>query len=326
MSGSARLKSLWGSRLAEEGVHGLSEVRIEPYSDDCVEPHAIFAHKMWPKKGRRRNERYLRWKFRGKQAGILNGLLVARTADGRVVGELGLIPGRLWHDGEVRECQWACELMVDPEFRRRGIASMLFRAALARGVLTVGSNPSASAEPAMLRLGFRILEGPCIMQCPLDPSEIVRWKMPDHPLLARMLGRAALPIAFLHSWRLWAGKSENCRVCEWEETVGRVRKSEAELTVPHVHHDLEWLSWRCMGLEGFNDRLQGILAGARSWAIVGRMGHLFRVYDWWAEDYGTCKGIFRSVYDLAKESNAKVITAYAQDHREKMWLISLAGR
>lgn len=90
--------------------------------------------------------------------------------------------------------------------------------------------------------------------------------------------------------------------------------------MPHVHHDLEWLSWRCTGLEGFNGRLQGIQGGGRSWAIVGRMGHLFRVYDWWAEDFETCQGIFMSVYDLARESNAKVITAYAQDRNEKSWL------
>lgn len=298
------------------------DLQIESYSEECAKQHAEFARKAWHGKARRANEQYLRWKFRGQKSGAVHGLLVARTASGRVVGQLGLIPGRLRYRDKVLECQWACDLMVDPEFRRRGIATLLFKAAFQRGMVTLGSNPSASAEPTMIKLGFRILDGPKIMQCPLDPREVIRWKMPERRGLTQVLGVAALPVARALQWRLLAGR-QTAVPCGWRDVAQRVQEFERSFSLPHVQHDSEWLNWRCRGLEGFNEELQGIVTGERSWALVGRMGHLFRVYDWCAENFEACLAIFKMAYSLARKENAKVITAYAQDQSEQSWLKSL---
>ena len=74
---------------------------------------------MWPSKKRRRIEKYIRWKFRGNETGDVNGLLLALEKN-KVVGQLGLIPVKFKHLNKIHNAQWACDLMVDPDLRKRG--------------------------------------------------------------------------------------------------------------------------------------------------------------------------------------------------------------
>ena len=99
-------------------------LKAVPYSEENAHLHRQFAERMWPQKRRRRLGEYQRWKFRGPTSGPVPGLLLATDGE-KVVGQLGLIPVEIRAGDEVLSAQWACDLMVDSEWRRQGIGTML---------------------------------------------------------------------------------------------------------------------------------------------------------------------------------------------------------
>lgn len=214
-------------------------ITIVPYDENVREAHVRFATKMWPSKRRRREDRYIRWKFRGPSHGAVDGLLLA-LLNGEVVGQVGLIPAVLGIDGERRKCQWACDLMVDSSLRQRGIASLLFNAAFARGIVTLGSNPSAVADVAMKRIGFASLEGPAMTVFPLDPAHILSWKIPSHlSVVIPLVSAAVRPVFWWRGRRLLRHRPDGKGAVEkdhgkwwrdWSQSSKGVRRSRLLFT------------------------------------------------------------------------------------------------
>lgn len=134
-------------------------IEIVNYSPEYEEAHYKFASLMFGPRRKRRNPDYIYWKFRGEVGAEMPSLKLA-VSDGEVVGQLGVIPCKIRLDNEVVDSQWACDLMVQENYRGKGIAARLYEKAHAQKVLTLGSNPSPSAEISMLRNGYNKMPGP----------------------------------------------------------------------------------------------------------------------------------------------------------------------
>jgi len=132
-------------------------IEIVNYGPALEEQHYSFATRMFGNRRKRRNSDYLYWKFRGEPSEELNSFKIA-LSDGKIVGQLGLIPCQLNLDGQIVDSQWACDLVVDPEFRGKGVAKLLYQAAHDQKPITLGSDPSPSAEISMLRAGYKKLK------------------------------------------------------------------------------------------------------------------------------------------------------------------------
>jgi GNAT superfamily N-acetyltransferase len=132
-------------------------IQIVNYSPEYEEQHFEFATKMFGKRRKRRNADYIYWKFRGNQSESLPGLKLA-IENGEIIGQLGLIPCLLKVGNESIETQWACDLVVDKAYRGKGVASRLYDVAHKEKRITLGSNPSPSAEKSMLRSGYKKLK------------------------------------------------------------------------------------------------------------------------------------------------------------------------
>ncbi len=260
------------------GESDSGKITIAPYDERSCEAHVRFATKMWPSKRRRREDRYNRWKFRGPNRGAVDGLLLALSGS-EVVGQLGLIPASVSIDGERFGCQWACDLMVDSSLRRRGIASLLFDAALARGIVTLGSNPSAAADVTMRRIGFASLEGPAMAVFPLDPAHILSWKIPSRlSVVIPAVSAAVRPVFWWRGRRLLRHRPDGKGAVEkgsWREVAGLVAKQQARQAEPFIVHDEEFLAWRCNGLPGFAEPLDALRTEDGSYGIVGSAAAVF---------------------------------------------------
>ncbi|MGB5982884.1 MAG: GNAT family N-acetyltransferase [Nonlabens sp.] len=132
-------------------------IEIVNYCPAIEEQHYSFATRMFGNRRKRRNPEYLYWKFRGKQGEELTSFKIA-LSNGKIVGQLGLIPCQLNLDGQIVDSQWACDLVVDPDFRGKGVAKLLYQAAHDQKAITLGSDPSPSAEISMLRAGYKKLK------------------------------------------------------------------------------------------------------------------------------------------------------------------------
>lgn len=295
-------------------------MEIVPYSEAVEESQAALAQRMWPTKRRRRDPRYLRWKFRGPARGEVPGLLVA-VLDGRVVGQLGLIPAKLRVDGRELDCQWACDLMVDPDVRRQGVASRLFDSALGRGMVTLGSNPSPAAEATMLRIGFCSAVGPWQTLLPVRLDEVLTWKLPP-PLrrLSPVLARVGQPVLRAHQRRLASASDGGVRQVHWPDAVPLVEHGQAESAAqPHIVHDEDFLTWRCEGLTGFAPEMSGLRVDD-SYALFEAAASRTFAYDWRAASAEETRVLMGRLLREARAAGSSIVQAYAQNDTERDWL------
>ncbi|MGH9932296.1 MAG: GNAT family N-acetyltransferase [Pyrinomonadaceae bacterium] len=296
------------------------QIQIVPYSEDFAEAHCEFAARMWPNKRRRREGTYQRWKFRGPAQGPLDGLLLA-VEDGIVLGQLGLIPAVLRVGKNSYPCQWACDLMVDSSLRRKGVGTLLLKAAMARPVVTLGSNPSPAADITMSRLGFKPLTGPRIMILPRQLNEVLAWVMPPSlkkaiPLVS-IVGR---PIAAFRS-RALIKKAGTEVVTEstWEEILRLIEARQSTIDSPHVLHDYQFMAWRCSGLDGYTAKLEAIQVDG-GFAVIGPAKHCYYVYEWGAGSKGDFLALFRAIYRRAARAKCQTIEVLAHGPQEEQWL------
>ncbi|MES2812688.1 MAG: GNAT family N-acetyltransferase [Bacteroidota bacterium] len=149
-------------------------IEVKPYSKEFEEQHIAFAQKYWTKK-RRFTPEYIYWKFRGAENKPLNSFILAFDGD-QVVGQFGVVPSEISIDGVVYQTQWACDLMVDTNYRGKGVAEKLYEFAHENCIITLGSDPSPAAEKSMLKKGYISILGPRKFIFPVKVGEIFKLK------------------------------------------------------------------------------------------------------------------------------------------------------
>ncbi len=291
---------------------------IFPYSDSWVQSHQAFAAKMWPGKTRRRDEAYNRWKFKGPLTGDVNGLLLA-VVNNQVVGQLGLIPDRLRVDGRVYGAQWACDLMVDDDFRQKGLGSMLFAVAMDRGLVTLGSEPSPLADITMARIGYKPLIGPIKMVLPIDPSVIMRWVLKARfKRIIPIMAKVVRPY-FDFKNRKRAKKSvKGILLGGWKDVAERISAHQASITKPHILHDTAFLNWRYS--VPFKANIQTLCSQQGGYAICEGTKQAFYVYAWQAFSLQEAQSLFTTILQRAQSENCQYILAYANNQNERSLL------
>jgi hypothetical protein len=296
------------------------DIKVIPYSEEFSAAHREFATKMWPNKRRRREEEYQRWKFRGPAQGNVDGLLLA-VAENRVVGQLGLIPCFLRFGNTVYPCQWVCDIIVDSSLRRGGVGTLMLKTAMARDMVTLGSNPSPSADITMTRAGFRPLNGPRVMVLPLKLDYVLGWVIPAS--LKKMIPVVSMvgqPVAAYRS-RSLAKRNPTSSVASsgWEEILPLIDARQRASGHPHVLHDRAFMQWRCSGLTGYTAPLE-TLRTDNGFAVVGAANPSYSVYEWAAPNKEEFHALFRAIYAKAAVAGCEIVSAFANEAREEQWL------
>ncbi len=305
------------STLAIEVVH---------YDRRWEVAQTAFASRNWPGKIRRGDPGYLRWEYRGAPEGPVDGLLLAVEGE-TVVGQMGAIPA-LIHDGvDERPAQWIGNLMVDPDHRRKGVLTAVFETALARPVLTLGSDPSPSASATMASVGFERADASALMVLPLAMGPVVSTRYPQAARFDRVITAIGAPATRVLTRQLRAAQADGgAQVCSWQDVVADVVAAEAALAGPHLVHDEEFLRWRCRGFAPWVREVDAVRTDHGSFAIVERGGNRLLVLHWHATSSADAAAIMGRVAYLAGAYGLSYVQAMAIDPQQVGELAALGFR
>ncbi|MFY0483514.1 GNAT family N-acetyltransferase [Flavobacterium sp. PLA-1-15] len=218
-------------------------IEIKYYSEQYETFHAEFAKKYW-KKERRFIPEYIYWKFRGSQEKELKSFILAIEGE-KVIGQFGLIPCEVLIDDELIEGQWACDLMVDSDYRGKGVAEKLYDFAHQNKAITLGSDPSPAAEKSMLKKGYLSLEGPRKFVFPVKIGEIFKLKGINNSFLNRLPNPFLVVLFFI--------KNSDYKLINQREysELNHYRVREQL----YCNHDSSYYNWR---FSAFKPYYQGI--------------------------------------------------------------------
>jgi hypothetical protein len=305
-------------------LRALAAKVVVPYASAYAQLHSEFAARMFPENPRRRDPRYLRWKFRSLDQDASEGFLLA-LRDGHVVGQIGMTPVQAQVGNKQYQAQWLCDLMVEPSFRLLGIAPMLVAQAIHRNALTLAFNPPANVIDIFEKLGFRKLLGPVMMLLPLNASHVLSQRFEKNsqrfvPVLASL----ARPLL---AWRVRKLRNQLDREpatnCHWEDLVELVQDWQRKLSVPHVIHDRSFLQWRCPGVETYSQDIRGFRTLGGSYLLFGEELPYLYVYDWAGADWDETRKLFAQLWLFGRQVGAKTISVLANTDQEQEWLRQL---
>jgi len=246
--------------------------------------------------------------------------LLLAVNEGKVIGQLGLIPVRLKYDKEIFEAQWACDLLVDPGLRKKGIGNLLFEDGMKRNMITLGNNPSPKAKSLMLAKGFKHIKSAARMTFPLDPSDLLNWVLPSKlKFLSEISGKILKPYFNIKRKKYNAEKSE-FKYCDAGEIAPIISKYQSERKQAEILHDNEFLEWRVNGLENFSHRLETMKAREDSYAVHSHFLPYYNVYDWNCSDEKIFIEMLSEIFNEAVKSGAKTIQIMANNPFEEKLL------
>ncbi|MBX7042419.1 MAG: GNAT family N-acetyltransferase [Ignavibacteria bacterium] len=297
-------------------------IEVTAYCDELVEAHRIFSSAMWPRKRRRREEVYVRWKFRGPEKGSVDGLLLAVSGD-KVIGQLGLIPVKVNFNGAEKRSQWACDLMVDPDHRREGVGRLLFENAFSRDMMTIGNNPSPGAEALMLKSGFRKISSGRLMVFPVKASHILKWVIPGRLQFLTPALSGALQFYFSYKASKLVSTGRIFRECTIEETAELMAVARKNGEESAVVHDMSFLEWRAGGFLNFAPEFLRICSDSGAFALHGCFGDTYIIYDWFCHSAQETREMVSEVIANAKKDDCGIIQAVANTHEEESNLSDL---
>jgi len=211
-------------------------ITIEPYSKHWEKAHFLFASKYWTKRRRRESE-YIYWKFRGNHSERLTSFILA-IEDGKVIGQLGLIPCKINVDNLIYDAQWACDLMVDTDYRGKNIAAQLYQFAHSLKPITLGSDPSPAASKSMKRSGYNSLKGSWKHLFPIKLGEITKLKGYNFEILNLIYN--PLVVLFFILSKFKNNSFDKIELNEYNTLLYR-KKS---LDTISVYRDSEFIDWR----------------------------------------------------------------------------------
>ncbi len=168
-----------------------NDVRIEQMNLSDRDNVLSFLKTAYPDNPRHSDPDFWDWHFRQPPLSKDDDLPVwlAKCGD-RIAGQLAAIPVELNVSGETRPAIWILDLIVDPDFRRMGIAQKLVQAAEKYCPLILGVNTNEQHAPALLqKQGFVIVTKIQRFHKLLFPGEAFREVSKLGPL--RMLANLA---------------------------------------------------------------------------------------------------------------------------------------
>jgi hypothetical protein len=232
---------------------------VQTYSIALKQEHHEFIDQAWPTSIKRKDSKYLKWKFRSESAEEIENILLAINQK-KVVGHLGLIPAQIVIGAKTFAAQWGCNFKVLPGYEGAGYGSLLDIRSLDMKPITLGAAPTKQSEDIKTKLGFKKLEGPRVMVYPIQFLPFIRMKLSSVPLFVLKFISGFFKIIFysIHVRNYFEDPNSSILSGSHADVIGSVEKFQTSLRSPHVKHDANYIQWRCQAIEGYRSEAQSL--------------------------------------------------------------------
>lgn len=228
--------------------------------------------------------------------------------DGKeVAGQIGLIPVKLKYRENIFDAQWACDLMVLPEKRKRGIAKKLFTEAIKRDVISIGNNPSPAADVVMKKIGFKAIPSGRTMIFPINSEHILKWALKGkYEFAVLSLNKIIQPYFNFKRKKIRDGKTD-FKKCRWESVSDLISADERGISAAHILHDKEFLEWRANGYDRFSKRIEAAVNDNESYLLYSPIKPYINIFQWNCKDPEDIKKMTSFILEEAIQSGSEMI-------------------
>lgn len=182
--------------------------------------------------------------------------LIILDDDGQLAGYCGVIPARVWVEGEVRPALWWVDLMIAPEFRGRGLQSLFDQRVKGMADLLLGF-PNELAAKIHRKHGWGVREDMRTLLLPLQPTRL-RPVLGAHGIRGvalRLVAWLFTPLAT--SWQYWLASRKPQNVHQMPAfdpnlLAGIFARSCQEGIITTIR-DTEYFDWRYGGAPRLED-------------------------------------------------------------------------
>lgn len=238
----------------------------------------------------------------------------------KVVGQLGLIPVKFRHENRTYNAQWTCDLIVDPDHRKKGIGNKLFAEAMSRDMVSLGNNPSPRAEKVMLSIGFKPLQSGRTMVFPVNVKHLMNWVLPDKLKFSiPVAGRIIQPYYSFKKNSLLKSESD-FKTTDWFELIKLISARQDSFDYTGIVHDKDFMSWRVNGLENYTSDIKSIINSEGSYALHSGFKPYYQVYEWYCRDETELKKMLSEITREAVKDGAQTIQIVANSQDEERML------
>jgi hypothetical protein len=214
----------------------MGDFKIVTYSTKYESMHFKFASKYWKKK-RRLDSNYIKWKFRLNDK--KNKTFLLAIGNNKVVGQLGLVLCEYKYKNVIYSGQWCCDLMVDIDYRGKGVANMLYEYAHELKDVSFGSDPSTAAFNSMSKIGYSQINSSWKILFPITIGEIFKLKSINNDLLDSIIN------PFVYIFKFFTKKKYN-EISKEEFLNNSIKRISDGL-----YYNDSFLDWRLNKFKGF---------------------------------------------------------------------------
>jgi len=140
-----------------------------------------FLRAVYPRSGRKADERFWRWYFTQNPNHDSDDPAVLIALEGeRIVGQAGLLPVELRTPSGTSRAAWLVDFITDPQYRRRGLGTRMTRAAMDRYPVCLAAGPNEQSRGVFERLGWvdaaRLSRFRRVLFPGTGAKELARWR------------------------------------------------------------------------------------------------------------------------------------------------------
>ncbi len=226
----------------------------------------------------------------------------------------------LKHGDKLYEAQWACDLIVDPEFRKLGTGKKLFEAGINRDKITLGNNPSPKAETLMLNSGFEPINSGRLMVFPLDPKQLVSWAVPKKYSFAVSPVSKIIKPYFSYKKNILRNSGKVFEICSWKDVAELLKNRQKDIKDLSILHDENFLNWRASGFQNYFPEVKAMRTTGGSYALFSYFKPYFNIYEWYCAEESDFKSMFSGLLKIASDDKAATVQLVSNNENERRLL------